>query len=149
MDALGINGQAGQQRAQQAFQTNPGYQFSIDQAIDQVARSGVAKGAATGNTLAGITDRAGQIANQEYGNYLTRLGGFVPQEASTVGAGAGALSGLYSTDALNRANILGNVTSGTANSNTSAANAQLQGSANFWSGLLNLGKAAAQGYAGA
>ena len=39
-------------------------------------------------------------------------------------------------------NVYGNVTSGLAKANTDVAQADMQGSANLWGGLLNLGKMA-------
>lgn len=146
MDAQGINGPEGIARARTAFQTSPGYQFQLEQGIDAINRSGVARGAATGNILTEAQRYGSGLADQEYNNWLARLGVFIPQEASAVGgaasgraAGYGALGSLYQTDALNRSNIFGNVAGGTAGSNTQAANAEMQGSGNFWNGLLTLG----------
>jgi hypothetical protein len=150
MGALGVNGQAGNQAAQSAFQTGPGFDFAVSDAADRAAREAVAKGIGLGgNAVQAITDRTSNLYNQEYGNWLNRLQGFVPQEQQAVGqaaagtaAGKGAEAGFYQTDAQNKVNLRGNVAGGIANSNTAAANAAMQASGNFWNGLMNLGSAA-------
>src|SRR6266852_5707595 len=145
MDSLGLNGAAGNANAVGAFQASPGYNWQRDQAIEATARNANRFGAG-GNELAAVTDRANNLANQEYGNWQNRLAGFVnPELTATSGAaggqaaGYGAKAGLWQNDAQNRIGVLGNVASGTANSNTAAANAQMQASGNFWNGLMNLG----------
>lgn len=150
MDSLGINGAGGTQRAQDAFTTGPGYQFMVDEATN-AAQRGAARFSPGGNEIDAITRTASGLAGQEYNNYLTRLGGFVPQESQAVqgaaagqAAGYGAKAGAYSTDAQNRVNLRGNVAGGIANSNTASANSQMAGSGQFWTALANLGGAAAR-----
>lgn len=151
MDALGINGAGGNTNATQAFQASPGYNWARDQAIEATARNANRFGAG-GNEIAAVTDRANNLANQEYGNWMTRLGGFVNPElqatstaAGGKSAGYGAKAGAYGADAQNRVNVRSNVASGIAGSNTSSANAQTAASSNFWTGLMNLGGAALGG----
>jgi hypothetical protein len=174
LDALGVNGAAGSDRAKGAFTTGPGYQFAVDQALRGVENSGAAKGGAlSGNALAALNDRASGMASQEYGSYLDRLGGFVnPELQATSGAatgiaggynkladigmtGAGAVAGIYGKDAENRVGIAGNVASGVAGANRDSTTGQMaannaeataaqQGSTTFWNGLTNLGAAAAR-----
>lgn len=73
-DANGLNGPEGVARAQQAFQTGPGYQFQLDQGLQALNRSAAAGGmGASGNALL-EAQRYGQgLANQEWGSYLSRL----------------------------------------------------------------------------
>src|SRR5258705_1778011 len=132
MDSLGVNGPGGNANATGAFQASPGYAWNRDQAIEATARNANRFGAG-GNELAAVTDRANNLANQEYGNWQNRLAGFVNPEQSAVSgaaggqaAGYGANAGLWQNDAQNRIGVRGNVASGTANSNTAAANAQMQ-----------------------
>lgn len=154
-NALGANGPGGNAAATSAFQASPGYQWNVDQALEQIMRKqGSLGGLQGGNTLAALTDRATNLANQEYGDWLDRLAGFVSPELSATGGAASGTSGayqnlgnLYGTNALNQANILGNVASGTAQSNTAAANAQQQGNAAFWNALASLGGSAAKAFA--
>src|SRR6266853_3571713 len=145
MDSLGLNGASGNANAVNTFQASPGYAWNRDQAIEATARNANRFGAG-GNELAAVTDRASNLANQEYGNWQNRLAGLVnPELTATSGAaggqaaGYGAKAGAYATDAQNRVGVAGNVAGGTANSNTAAANAQMQASGNFWNGLMNLG----------
>lgn len=75
-DSLGQNGAEGNANAVAQFQASPGYQYQVDQATDAVARKASALGAlGSGNTQAAITDRASQLANQEYGGWQDRLNG--------------------------------------------------------------------------
>lgn len=145
MDALGINGAAGNARAVGQFQESPGYAYTRDQAIEATARNANRFGAG-GNEIAAVTDRASNLANQEWQSHLTNLGGFMnPELQATSGAAAGqaagygAKAGAYSTDATNRVGIAGNVASGIANSNTAAANSQMQANSQFWNGLMKMG----------
>jgi len=154
-DALGVNGAEGNTRAVGSFQAGPGYEFMRDQAIEAGSR-GASRFSPGGNEIDAVTRLGSNLANQEYGNWLTRLGGFVNPELQAVSgaaggkaAGYGAKAGLFSTDALNRVNLRGNVAGGIANSNTAAANAQMSASGNFWNGLMSLGGNAAKAYAGA
>jgi hypothetical protein len=144
LDALGVNGADGNTRAAQAFQAGPGYQFAVDQALDAINRKAAATGvAAGGNTLAALSDRAGNMANQEYGSWLDRLNGYVSPELSATGGQAGAIGAkapVYTTTASNLANLGTNTTNGLTNQNTQAANAEMQGSSNLWGLGLNLAK---------
>lgn len=80
-DALGINGAGGNERATGAFQTGPGYQFQMDQGLQALNRSASAAGMLpSGNTLLAATDYGQGVANQEYGNWLGRLSGYVPEQ---------------------------------------------------------------------
>lgn len=146
-DALGVNGPQGNARATSAFQSAPGYQFQLDQGLQAVDRGAASRGMlGSGNTLMAEQKYGSDLANQNYNNYLTQLGGFVnPQLQATTGANAGIASGynnlgtLGQNDAQNRVNLATTTTSGIANSNTAAANAQTQASANLLGGLFSLG----------
>lgn len=144
LDSLGVNGADGNTRATQAFQAGPGYQYAVDQSLDQARRAAARDGSlAGGNTLAALSDRAGNMANQEYGNWQTRLGGLIAPEFQAVGGQAGAEAGkvpVYQGTANSIAGLGTNTTNGIANQNTQAANAEMQGSANLWGLGLNLAK---------
>jgi len=100
LDALGVNGPGGADRAKAAFTTGPGYQFAVDQATDAAARKAASLGiAGSGNTLDAIRDRAQGFANQEYGTYLSRLGGFVSPELEATRAGAAGTAAGYGAEA--------------------------------------------------
>lgn len=58
------------------FQGSPGYQFAQDEAQKAIERSASARGdIVSGRTLKELDERSQQIANQEFGNYLSQLGG--------------------------------------------------------------------------
>lgn len=89
-DALGLNGQRGTNQAQDRFQESAGYQFQVDQATQAAQRAGASSGLlGSGNTLAAVADRTGQVANTEYGNYLSRLGGMAQMGYGGIGTAAG------------------------------------------------------------
>ncbi len=144
LDALGVNGAGGADRAKNAFTTGPGYQFAVDEATKAAARNAASLGlAGSGNALDEIRNRAQGFASQEYNGYLDRLGGFVnPELQATSGAASGiaggyrnlgdislaggnalaglntadanARAGIYTGDAANRVGVAGNVASGLA-----------------------------------
>ena len=107
---------------------------------------------ASGNADIDAINLTTGLANQDFGNWLSRLGATIsPELAATSGAAAGRAAGygglanLGMTDATNRVNLAGNVTGGQANSNTQAAQAQMQGGANLWGLGMQLGKLFAGG----
>src|SRR5258705_4665706 len=141
MNSLGVNGPEGNAAATGAFQASPGYNWQRDQAIEATARNANRFGAG-GNELAAVTDRANNLANQEYTGWQNRLAGLVnPELSATSGAaggqaaGYGGKAGGYANLAQNQVGVAGNVASGIANSNTAAAKAQMDASGNFWNGL--------------
>lgn len=125
-DAAGVNGPEGSDRATSAFRASPGYQYRVDQALDQVARKASATGAlASGNTLTALQDRAGNEADQEFGTYYGRLNdiGRVGYDASgrmasidsDLGKGE---AGIYSGDAAARAGLYSGAGQSSANAYT-------------------------------
>lgn len=58
------------QGAVNQFQTSPGYQFAVDQALKQVQQQGASRGLLdSGAGLRAMTDRAQGMANQEFNNW--------------------------------------------------------------------------------
>ena len=79
-NALGLNGAAGNAAATSAFQSAPGYQYSVNQATDAATRAAAAAGmGASGNTLKAVTTLGQNLANQNYQQYLTNLQGVAGQ----------------------------------------------------------------------
>jgi hypothetical protein len=100
LDAAGVNGGAGNDRARGAFRASPGYQWQVDQALDQTNRSAAASGQlVSGNTLTALQDRANNLADQEYGTYYDRLSGIADRGRSAVDAQAGIYTGKGNLDA--------------------------------------------------
>jgi hypothetical protein len=139
-----VNGAGGNTRATDAFKAGPGYDWQVQQALDQTNRAAAATGGLQGgNTLAALSDRAGNMANQEYGNWQSRLAGLISPEFQAVGGQAGAEAGkvpVYQGTANSIANLGTTTATGVANQNTQAANAEMQGSGNLWGLGLNLAK---------
>lgn len=144
LDSLGVNGAAGNTRATGAFQAGPGYQYQVDQSLDGIARHAASLGGGMGgNTLAALGDRAGNLANQEYGNWQSKLGGLISPEMAAVSGQAGAEAGkapIYTNTANSIVGLNSNVANGINSQATQAANAQMQGSGNLWGLGLNLAK---------
>jgi len=144
LDSLGVNGPEGNTRATGAFQAGPGYRYAVDESLDGIARSSAARGGDVGgNTLAALSDRAGNMANQEYGNWQTKLSGLINPELSAVGGQAGAEAAkapVYTNTANSIVGLDQNTTNGINSQNTQAANAQMAGSGNLWGLGLNLAK---------
>lgn len=143
LDALGTNGAAGNARATGSFQAGPGYQFALDQGLNALNRRRAAGGMLdSGNSDLDAIKFGTGLADQTYGDWLTRLGGLVnPEMAATSGAAtgqAGVYGGQAALDtgrATDLTSILGNTTSGQANAN----NLQAQGEAAGAKNLLGLG----------
>jgi hypothetical protein len=101
-DASGANGPEGQARARAAFQADPGYGFQMDQGLQALQRTHAAAGnLASGNADADTLRFSQGLADQSYGNYVSRLQPYLGmagqgQLAATQGQ-AGALQNLGTT----------------------------------------------------
>lgn len=92
---MGLNGEGARNQAFAMYQTDPGYQWQRQQAIDATQGSAAARGGLfSGSTLRSISDRTQNIANLDYGNYLSRLSGL-----QAVGANAAAQTGQFGANA--------------------------------------------------
>jgi len=108
------------------FQATPGYQFAVDQGTRALEGSA----AAGGNLRSGATMKALQnygqgMANQEYGNYMSRLG---------------TLANMGQAAAGNQAAAGANFAAGAGNAMQNIGNAQSAGAiaqGNAWSGGIN------------
>jgi len=94
-DASGANGAAGYGRATANFQSNPGYQFQMDQGQQALNRAHAAAGnLSSGNADADTLKFSQGLANQSYGGYLAGLQPYLGgQQQATAGA-ANAATGL-------------------------------------------------------
>lgn len=149
LDALGVNGPEGNTRATDAFQAGPGYQYAVDQSLEGINRkANAAGGLVGGNTLAALSDRAGNMANQEYSTWVNNLNGYVSPELQATSGQAGAAAAkapVYTGTANSIANLGTSTANGVAGQNTQAANAEMQGSSNLWGLGLNLATLGAGG----
>lgn len=94
-DAAGANGAEGFARAKTNFQTDPGYQFQMDQGQQALNRAHAAAGnLSSGNADADTLKFSQGLADQSYGNYVSRLAPYLQgQQTATAGA-ANAAAGL-------------------------------------------------------
>lgn len=171
-NATGLYGADGNAAATSAFRASPGYQWSVDQATDAVARKAAALGVAgSGNTMAAISDRAGHMADQEYGDWYNRLSGISDRGYDATGKVAAITTGqgdlasrlgqstadLYSSDAARRAAIFGGTGTAMANAASNTGNQVMQagqnafqagqeGTKNTWNALMGAANIATSFY---
>ncbi|MET0651205.1 MAG: hypothetical protein ABWY63_01720 [Hyphomicrobiaceae bacterium] len=130
-NALGLGGAEGTAAAQNAFQTGPGYQWNVDQGVEQTARAANKYGALYGgNTNDATTRLASNLANQEYDKWRQNLSGFMGAAQTS----SGALADIYGQEGRGLAELsadLGRQQSGVyGTTGTNIANAQIgQGTA--------------------
>lgn len=94
-DATGVNGADGVTRARAAFTDSPGYTKMVDDATDATARKFSALGAlGSGNTVQAVTDRASDLADRSYQEYLGNLDNVAKTGYSATGAQAGLTKGI-------------------------------------------------------
>lgn len=98
-NALGLGGAAGNEAATGAFQAGPGYQFALDQGLEALNRNAASRGMlSSGNNTQDIIKYSQGLANQEYGNYLNRLGDFSQLGLSSAAGQTGRQNSLASLD---------------------------------------------------
>lgn len=145
-DATGANGQAGLDRAKAQFTSTPGYQSGFDLLTDANDRLAASRGIlASGNTIADTAKLATTYADQNYGNYVSRLAPYLGANQSAVSGGAGVLTGQAGLDtgiAGQKATNQWNAATGSGQAQANADLAPYSASSNFWGTLLggaNLG----------
>ncbi len=80
--------------------TDPGYQFTMNQAMQETGRAASAKGyGKSGNVMAALQDRASNIASQQYGSIIDRLTNLAGASSQNA-LGAGQQYGKMVTTAL-------------------------------------------------
>lgn len=156
LNALGVNGADAARTAQESFTTSPGYQAGIDAGIDVLNRRRAAGGMlSSGNADVDALTYGQNQQNQQYNSWLDRLSGINNNALSATGTTAAGqaggytnLSNLYQTDAQNRVNLAGNVTSGNISANNQQAQGESQGARNLLGGVTSLASLAAGGLGG-
>lgn len=97
------------------FQQTPGYQFAFNQGVQALDRSAAANGRLDSGAQAKELTQYGQgIANQEYNNWLSKVG---------------AVAGMAPTSTSSQSSIYGNLGTNSATNNTANANLALTGGA--------------------
>lgn len=96
-NATGVNGPEGNAAALANFQTGPGYQFGLDQGLQALQRTASSQGRLqSGNTDIDLLQYGVKAANDEWGNYVDRLGGYNNMYGAGVGAATKSLGDLTS-----------------------------------------------------
>lgn len=151
-NALGLNGAQGNAAATTAFQNNPGYQFQLQQGINDV----LANQARTGQLASGATnldiDKYSQgLANQGWNQYIQNLQPYLGAENSAATGIGGLYSGLGNQLNQNYGN-LGNAQYGAnaaiGNANANADLAGLTASQNQLGAIAGGAKLAASMFGG-
>lgn len=131
----------------QNFQASPGYQYQLDQATQNYMRNQAATGAlGSGNTAAGITGLASNLANQGYQQYVSNLQPFIgasTQNAAGVQSGYNAMAGNTAQNYGQQASLqyAGNVAQG--NAQAASDMAPYQASQNILGAGMQIAKTAA------
>lgn len=108
------------------YQASPGYQFQLEQGQDSInALAGARGGLVSGRTLQDLSTFNQGVANQDFWNYMSRLGGLVD-----TGVSSAQMSGQASQNA---AAGVGNALAGIGNANAASAIA----TGNAWSGAMD------------
>lgn len=149
-NALGLRGPGGNQAAVGAYQTNPGYGFQMQQGQQALDRSAAGSGMfGSGNAAMALNQFGQGVANQDYGNWLSRLQGLGAQGLQAAGGQTGrqgSLAGINMWGAGGQANNIMDAAKQYANMIPNGmqadATANRQGGENILSAILgglNLG----------
>lgn len=94
-DALGLNGPEGTARARAAYSYSPGQQFALEQGLGALERTASSRGQlGGGGSIEDLLKYATGYANQNYGDWQTRLAQYNPLGLAVTGAQAGTLGQL-------------------------------------------------------
>jgi len=156
-DAVGANGRDGYTRAKTNFQTDPAYQFQMDQGLQALNRTHAAAGNLnSGNADADAIKFGTGLADQSYGSYVSRLLPYFTGQGVATGGASNVATGLGT--ALNSSfqgqGGAANTTDTTiGNNNAGAELNNYKVGANMWNGLFGganflAGGAGGQGGAG-
>lgn len=140
LDATGVNGQDGLDRASQTFTSLPGYQEGINMAVDLNDRRAAARGMlGSGNTIADTTKLATDYASQKYGDYLSALAPMIGGANSAAAGQAGVLTGqgnLFANAGAKKADYGYKSETGIGDANASAELANNAASKNIWDAIM-------------
>ena len=138
-DAMGLNGADGNARATGAFRTNPGYEFQRDQGLQALDRRRSAGGSfQSGGADTDTLSFATGLADQSFGDWLSRLGGYENTVNNGIAGKAGGLNNLanLATGAASQTLDLG---SQTASALMAGNNQNAQGEEAGRAGMASLG----------
>lgn len=144
-DAMGLNGAAGNARAMSSYASSPGQEYALNQGLQALDRRRSAAGSfQSGGADADTISFATGTANQNYGDWLTRLSGYNGITDAGIAGKAGGLNNLANLatgTASQKLDLAGNVVSGNMNANNLYAKgveANKAGIADLGSNLLGM-----------
>jgi hypothetical protein len=144
-NAIGANGAVGSAQAQQAFLSNPGYQFQLQQGDNAITAQDAATGmTGSGNEALALSKFNQGLAGTSWNNYVQSLQPYLGFSTANTAGQAGAYQGLGT--GLN--NAYGNIGNMMYGANTSIGNANANadlGNLTASSNLFNLGGNLASG----
>lgn len=139
-DAVGANGAEGYARAKTNFQTDPGYGFQMDQGLQALQRTHAAAGnLSSGNADADTLKFATGLADQSYGNYVSRLAPYLTGQATATAGAAGVDTGLgtaLNTSYQGQGAAANNTQQTIGNNNAAAELNNYKVSSNLWNGIM-------------
>lgn len=140
-NATGANGAAGYAQALQNFQTNPGYQFTLNQGTQNTLAQQAKMGALnSGNTDKALADYTTGLANNTWQSYLTNLQPFLSGSNAAASGAAGVNTAQAATQSQagnNLASLDYSVNTGIGNANANADLAGLTASGNLVNALMS------------
>jgi hypothetical protein len=156
LNALGVNGPEGTTAAQNAFQTNPGYQGAMTAGLDAInRRRGVMGMSNSGNADIDAQTFGQNLQNQQYNTWLTNLAGAGQTGAGLIGAAAQGqgtgytnLANLAGQLSSNQVGVAGNALSGNVNANNLQAAGEAAGAKNLLGAGMSLATLAMGGMGG-
>lgn len=139
-DALGIGGDEGTARARAAYETSPGYDFEVEEALRAIERSGAARGGTdSGGLIDALRSRAQDYARTDFSGWLDRLSGNVDRGINVAGARSDILSGQgtqrYNTG-MTKANIDWNTETGKGSADAAFQMAKENSGMNIFDALM-------------
>lgn len=114
-DLLGLNGQDAADKAMTTFQASPGYDYQVKQGLRAVDAGAAASGMLrSGATLKAEQTLGSNLANQDFGNYISRLNSLsnygitaAGGQASTDTSAAGQQASIYGSEGSNIGKAVG------------------------------------------
>ena len=148
-DIPGLGGAEGYDRARAAFRASPGYEFSLNSGLDALDRRAASRGMlASGNTNIDTLNFAKGLADQEWGNYVSRLAPYLTGAQTATAGRAGIETGLgdkLNTNALYKGGIGYQTEAGIGNAQADAEMADTMAGRNWINLGLGGANAAARG----
>lgn len=128
-DIYGLNGAAGNDKVRGMFQTNPGYEFQMDQGLTALDRRNAAAGRfSSGNADTDALKFSHGLADQSWGDWVSGITSGIDRSIRT----NGDLATLTGSTTGQRLGLAGDIGSGYLNANNQQAAGQEAGQGAIW-----------------